>query len=84
MSSIDDVFDERPAQRETAEQQAEQVKNEQRDKKYEEIKQAMESRNKFILEMDKLPSQTHHWTDRGAKMTCENAGHQYHEAWKPM
>ena len=20
--------------------------------------------------------------DRGAKMTCENAGHQYHEAWK--
>lgn len=83
MSDIDDLIDLRQPHTESAEDRAEQVQNEQRGKKYDQIKDAMESRNRFILEMDKLPSQVHRWTDRGAKMTCENAGHQYHEAWKP-
>ena len=34
------------------------------------------------VDFDNLPSQNHLWTDRGAKMTCENAGHTMHEAWK--
>jgi hypothetical protein len=38
--------------------------------------------NQFQIDIDNLPKVTHHWIDRGMKMTCENAGHPYHEAWK--
>lgn len=36
----------------------------------------------FVIDLDKLTPITHRWVDRGAKLTCENAGHPYHEAWK--
>lgn len=26
----------------------------------------------------------HNWIDRGLKMSCEGAGHPWHEVWKPM
>lgn len=58
------------------------VQAEQKDLSYEEVKEIMEKRNEFILEMDKLQPQKHLWTDRGLKYTCENAGHAAHEAWK--
>jgi hypothetical protein len=35
-----------------------------------------------IFDINHLPQQTHHWIDRGAKLTCEGASHQYHESWK--
>lgn len=82
MSRIDDIADLRPAEVETSQEVKEQVRQEQRGRSYEDVRREMQSRNQFILEMDKLPSQTHKWTDRGMKMTCENAGHQYHEAFK--
>lgn len=34
------------------------------------------------MNFDELPQQGHNWTDRGLKLTCENANHPYHEAWK--
>lgn len=37
----------------------------------------------FAIKIDDITPQTHNWTDRGLKLTCENAGHPYHEAWKP-
>jgi len=84
MTDFDDIPNFTKPDTQTAEEQAEQVRSDQQGKKYDDIKQAMESRNRFILEMDKLPSQNHLWIDRGAKMTCENAGHQYHEAFKRL
>jgi hypothetical protein len=29
-----------------------------------------------------LPAQGHRWVDRGAKMSCEHAGHPHHSAFK--
>lgn len=60
----------------------EEVKAEQKDKSYDEIKEDMKERSEFLLEMDNLPKQNHIWIDRGAKFTCENAGHESHSAWK--
>jgi hypothetical protein len=58
------------------------VKDEQTDLPYDEIRKQMEKSNEAIAELDNLPPQKHLWTDRGEKLTCENAGHSYHEAWK--
>jgi hypothetical protein len=52
------------------------------DKSYEEIKEELQAKSDFLLELDNMPPQTHSWTDRGEKFTCENAGHPWHEAWK--
>ena len=38
--------------------------------------------NEWLLDLDNLPPIPHRWIDRGMKMTCEDAGHPYHEAWK--
>jgi hypothetical protein len=57
-------------------------KQEQEAKSYEEIKEAMQKQSDFMLELDNIQPQKHLWTDRGEKMTCENAGHPFHEAWK--
>lgn len=59
----------------------EEVTAEQKDKSYDEIKEDMQGRSEFMLELDNLPSQNHIWINRGAKMTCENAGHPWHEVW---
>jgi len=62
----------------------EEVKTEQKGLSYREVKALMQQRNEFTTELDHLPKQLHKWTDRGANMTCENAGHEYHQAWKPL
>jgi hypothetical protein len=38
--------------------------------------------SEYSLDFDNLPKQAHKWTDRGLKLTCENANHPAHEAWK--
>ena len=68
--------------KQTYKEQREEVKAEQKGLSYKDIKALMQSRNDFITELDHLPKQTHNWVDRGAKLTCENGGHPYHEVWK--
>ena len=82
MSDLDTTEDLRPFEPETYKEQKARVKEEQSGMNYDQIKDSMQSRSQFILEMDRLPSQPHRWIDRGIKMTCENAGHRYHEAFK--
>lgn len=60
----------------------EQVKHEQSGMDYDEIKNQMERVSDFVLEMDNLKPQKHIWVDRGAVMSCENAGHANHRAFK--
>lgn len=48
----------------------------------EEMIELLKDRNEFIADMDNLAPITHNWIDRGLKMTCERAGHPYHEAYK--
>ncbi len=59
----------------------EEVKAEQKDKSYGEIKEDLHKRSEFLLELDNLPKQNHIWTMRGANATCENAGHEMHRVW---
>lgn len=59
-----------------------ELKAEQSEMDYDDIKDQMAKKSDYILELDHIQLQTHHWIDRGAKMTCENAGHPYHEAFK--
>ena len=68
----------------TYEEHKEQLNEKQSNLSYEQIKSRMASRSEGMTELDNLPKQEHRWTDRGAKLTCENAGHAYHEAWKPQ
>lgn len=58
-----------------------EIKDEQSNLSYEEIQAQMRKESEFVLELDKLPTQDHLWTNRGAKATCENAGHPTHEFW---
>lgn len=66
----------------TKKDQREEVEQKQATLSYDEIKHLMQKKNEFALELDNLPIQQHNWTDRGLKLTCENAGHPYHEAFK--
>jgi len=64
------------------EEYQEELKAEQSDMSYDEVKEQMRRQSKHILELDNLPPVTHIWVDRGAVMSCENAGHPNHHAWK--
>lgn len=66
---------------ETYQQYQDAVKTEQADMNYEEIKDLMSKQSDFMLELDNVIPQKHIWINRGAKLTCENAGHPMHEAW---
>lgn len=48
----------------------------------EELVEQERQRNEFLEDLENLVPQKHNWIDRGAKVTCENGGHPYHEAWK--
>lgn len=48
----------------------------------EQIHEQMKKQSDFMVELDNLPKQNHIFIDRGAKLTCENAGHPYHEVFK--
>lgn len=59
-----------------------EVELEQSGMQYEEIKERMEKQSEFLLELNNLKPQKHVWVDRGAKLSCEFAGHPPHQAWK--
>jgi len=65
----------------TYKERQEAIKEEQSEMSYDEIKQLMDAKSEFVLELDKLPKQNHVWINRGLKATCEHANHPAHEAW---
>ncbi len=48
----------------------------------EEAIERLKKRSEYLLDMDNMKPQEHRWVDRGAKMSCEGAGHPHHEAFK--
>lgn len=40
--------------------------------------------NEHVFDPSTATPIAHRWIDRGLKLTCEDAGHQYHEVWKRM
>lgn len=63
-------------------EEREQIKKEQEDMSYDEIKERLSARNKFLLELDHMVPQEHIWVDRGGVMSCEGAAHPNHRAYK--
>jgi len=49
----------------------EEVKSEQQDLSYSEIKEMMQKQSDFMVEMDNLKPRNHRWVDRGQIMSCE-------------
>lgn len=42
----------------------------------------LKRRSEWLEDLDNLKPQTHNWIDRGIIISCENAGHPYHQASK--
>lgn len=59
-----------------------ELKAQQEGKSREEIKEELKTKADFVFDPETAPKQGHRWINRGMKMTCEDAGHSYHEAWK--
>lgn len=36
----------------------------------------------YVFDLSKVEPIKHRWIDRGLKLSCEDAGHAHHEAWK--
>lgn len=67
----------------TYKEQRKELEAEQSAMTPEQIRELMKKQSEWSMELDNLPPTNHVWTDRGAKLTCEGAGHPYHEFWKP-
>lgn len=65
----------------TYEEQKSAVAAEQAGMSKEEVLDMLKSQAEFVADLDNLTPKQHNWTERGAKATCENAGHPYHEVW---
>lgn len=60
----------------------EELTEKQGDKTRDEIREQLEKRNEFLLDLDNLKPQEHHWIDRGTVMSCEGGSHPPHRAFK--
>lgn len=54
------------------------LKSEQGSLSRQEIKDQMERQAEYTVDLDNLPKSDHIWVKRGAKVSCEGAGHPHH------
>jgi hypothetical protein len=66
----------------SAKEAKQKIEEKQSKMSYEDVKAILARRNDYLFELDKLEPQKHNWVDRGLKMSCENAGHPHHQAFK--
>lgn len=60
----------------------EELHKEQDNKSRSEIADELTGKYEHVFDPETAPKQNHLWVDRGLKMSCENAGHPMHQAWK--
>lgn len=41
-----------------------------------------QTQTEFVFDPDNTTPVIHRWIDRGLKLSCEEAGHPYHQVWK--
>lgn len=58
------------------------IRQEQKDMTREDIKELMMKQSEYVVDLDNLKPQEHHWVDRGIVMSCEGAGHLNHRSFK--
>jgi hypothetical protein len=54
----------------------------QDNKPREQIVEELKTKSEHVFDPDNAPVVTHHWVDRGTKLSCEGAGHPMHQAYK--
>jgi hypothetical protein len=59
-----------------------EIKEAQKDKSYSEIKQDMQKQAVDTVDLNNMPSQEHHWVDRGLVLSCEGGSHPNHRSFK--
>lgn len=59
-----------------------ELEEEQANKTREEVTEELQTKYEHVFDPATAPKQGHIWIDRGLKMSCEGAGHPYHQAWK--
>lgn len=59
-----------------------EVKEAQASKSYTEIKQDMQKQAIATVDLNNMPSQEHHWVDRGLVLSCEGGSHPNHRSFK--
>ena len=64
------------------EEYREKLKAEQQGKTRDELTEELRTKTEHVFDPATAPKQGHRWIDRGLKMSCEGAGHPYHQAWK--
>jgi hypothetical protein len=42
----------------------------------------LKQRSEWLQDLENLPPQQHNWHDRGVIISCEGAGHDYHQVSK--
>jgi hypothetical protein len=60
----------------------ERLISEQKGKPHEAILETMQAKSEHVFDPATAAPVLHNWIDRGLKYSCENAGHEYHQAWK--
>lgn len=60
----------------------EKLKAEQGDKSRDEITEELKQKVEHVFDPATAPKQGHKFVDRGMKLSCEGAGHPYHQVWK--
>ena len=58
------------------------IEAEQKTKTRNEITEELQTNSEHVFDPATAPKQNHIWIDRGLVLSCENAGHAYHQAWK--
>jgi len=65
--------------KQTYKQHQAQLKAEQSELSYDQIKSLMQDQNEALFELDRIEPKTHNWIDRGIVKSCEGAGHPAHK-----
>lgn len=66
----------------TYEEQQTEMKEGQQDMTRDEIIDLLKSQKHEVYDPHNIQPIQHRWIDRGLKMSCENAGHPWHESYK--
>ncbi len=60
----------------------ERLAAQQASKSHDEILADMQQKAEHVFDPATAQPIAHNWVDRGMKLSCEGAGHDYHQAWK--
>lgn len=61
-----------------------ELRAEQEGRSREEVLGAMKQKTEYVFDPATAPKQAHRWVERGLVLSCEGAGHPYHQVHKRL